>query len=133
MWSDGDCYKYMEAMTHIYGATREQAIIDELDELIDVIAQAQADDGYISTPMQLSDDKQRWTDLHDHELYNMGHLLTAAAVHHRITGQRNFLQIAINLADYLCELFMPLPARTGAFRLQPLQYHGRGRPVSRHR
>ena len=109
MWSDGDCYKYMEAMTHIYGATKEQAIIEELDELIDVIAQAQEDDGYISTPMQLSDDKERWTNLHDHELYNMGHLLTAAAVHHRITGQRNFLQIAIDLADYLYDLFMPRP------------------------
>ena len=25
MWSDGDCYKYMEAMSHVYGATKEQA------------------------------------------------------------------------------------------------------------
>ena len=38
MWSDGDCYKYMEALTHIYGATGEQSIIDQLDELIELIA-----------------------------------------------------------------------------------------------
>ena len=119
MWGDGDCYKYMEAMTHMYGATGEQAIIDELDELIDVIAGAQEDDGYISTPMQLRDDKERWTDLHDHELYNMGHLLTAASAHHRITGKRNFLQIAINLADYLCDVFIPCPAELAHFGFNP--------------
>ena len=119
MWSDGDCYKYMEAMTHIYGASGEQAIIAELDELIDVIAAAQEDDGYISTPMQLRDDKERWTNLHDHELYNMGHLLTAASVHHRITGKRNFLQIAIKLADYLCGVFMPCPPELAHFGFNP--------------
>lgn len=119
MWSDGDCYKYMEAMTHVYGATGEQSIIDQLDELIEVIAQAQEADGYISTPMQLRDDKERWTNLHDHELYNMGHLLTAASVHQRITGKRNFLAIAIKLADYLCEVFMPCPPELAHFGFNP--------------
>lgn len=119
MWSDGDCYKYMEALTHIYGATGEQAIIEQLDELIEVIAAAQEDDGYISTPMQLRDDKERWTDLHDHELYNMGHLLTAASVHHHITGKRNFLGIAIRLADYLCGVFVPCPPELAHFGFNP--------------
>ena len=119
MWSDGDCYKWMEAMTHMVGATKELAIVDELDELIAVIAQAQEADGYISTPMQLRDDKERWTNLHDHELYNKWHLLTAASVHHRITGKRNFLQVALNLADYLCDVFMPCPPELAHFGFNP--------------
>ncbi len=119
MWSDGDCYKWMEAMSHMYGAAKEAAIIDELDELIDVIAQAQEDDGYISTAMQLSDDKEYWTNHRDHELYNMGHLLTAASVHHRITGKDNFLQIAIKQADYLYDLFMPRPPELAHFGFNP--------------
>lgn len=119
MWSDGDCYKYMEALTHIYGATGDQSIINQLDELIKLIAAAQEDDGYISTPMQLSADKERWTNLHDHELYNMGHLLTAASVHHRITGAQNFLSIAIKLADYLYDLFMPRPPELAHFGFNP--------------
>ena len=119
MWSDGDCYKYMEAWSHIYGITKEQSILDHLDPLIDVIAQAQEDDGYISTPMQLRDDKEYWTNLRDHELYNMGHLLTAAALHYRTTGQRNFLAIAIKLADYLYDLFMPRPPALAHFGFNP--------------
>ena len=119
MWSDGDCYKYMEALSHVYGVTQEPAILDELDELIDLVAQAQQDDGYISTPMQLSDDKEYWTNLHDHELYNMGHLLTAASVHHNITGKRNFLQIAINLGDHLYDLFLPRAPELAHFGFNP--------------
>ena len=119
MWSDGDCYKYMEAWSHVYGLTKERAILDELDALIAVIAQAQEDDGYISTAMQLSDDKEYWTNHRDHELYNMGHLLTAAAAHHSITGQRNFLRVAIKLADYLYDLFMPRPPRLAHFGFNP--------------
>ena len=119
MWSDGDCYKYMEAWAHIYSQTKDPAILEHLDPLIAVIAAAQEDDGYISTPMQLSPDKQRWTIVNDHELYNMGHLLTAAAVHHRVTGQRNFLEIAIKQADYLYDLFMPRPPELAHFGFNP--------------
>ena len=119
MWSDGDCYKYMEAIAHIYGATQDPALLEQLDALIAVIGQAQEDDGYISTPMQLSADKERWTNLHDHELYNMGHLLTAAAAHYEITGQREFLAIAIKLADYLHALFMPRPPELAHFGFNP--------------
>lgn len=119
MWSDGDCYKYMEAWCHIYGLTKEPAILEELDELIAVIAQAQQADGYLSTPMQLRADKTYWTDHRDHELYNMGHLLTAAAVHHRITGKENFLNIAIKQADYLYDLFMPRPPELAHFGFNP--------------
>ncbi len=119
MWSDGDCYKYMEALAHIYGSTGDAALLEELDELIALVAAAQQEDGYISTPMQLEADKERWTNLHDHELYNMGHLLTAASVHHTTTGQRSFLDIAIKLADYLCDLFLPRPAELAHFGFNP--------------
>ena len=118
MWSDGDCYKYMEAWSHIYGLTKDQSILEHLDPLIEAVAQAQQDDGYISTPMQL-DGKDYWTNHRDHELYNMGHLLTAAAVHYRVSGKRNFLVIAIKQADYLYDLFMPRPPELAHFGFNP--------------
>ena len=61
------------------------------------ITAAQDEDEYISTQIQLTD-KERWTGLHDHEFYNMGHLLTVAAPHHRVTGSDTFLAMARNLA-----------------------------------
>ena len=124
MWSDGDCYKWIEAMAHVYGITKDTAILAELDERIEVLAQAQEDDGYLSTPMQLRADKERWTNLHDHELYNMGHLLTAASVHYRITEQDNFLQVAIKLADYLYDVFQPRPLELAHFGFNPSNIMG---------
>ena len=59
----------------------------------DAIARAQAADGYISTAVQITG-KQRWAYSVYEELYNMGHLMTAACVHHRATGKRDFLDVA---------------------------------------
>lgn len=122
-WSDGDCYKWMEAVCHAYGATGDEALIAQLDELIDVIAQAQDEDGYICTQIQLTE-RGRWENLKFHELYNMGHLLTAASVHHRVTGKRSFLAIAIKLADYLCDVFLPRPPELAHFGFNPSNIMG---------
>ena len=122
-WSDGDCYKWMEAVCHVYGVTGDEILIDQLDELIAVIAQAQEDDGYICTQIQLTE-RERWENLRYHELYNMGHLLTAAAVHHRVTGKNNFLQIAINLGDYLYDVFQPRPPDLAHFGFNPSNIMG---------
>ncbi len=40
-------------------------------------------------------------------MYNFGHLFIAGSVHYRIIGQRNFLDIAIKMADLLHAYFMP--------------------------
>ena len=122
-WSDGDCYKWMEAVCHVYGVTRDQALVAQLDALIEVIALAQDEDGYICTQIQLTE-RERWVNLLFHELYNMGHLLTAAAVHYGVTGKTNFLQIAINLADYLHKIFQPRPIELAHFCFNPSNVMG---------
>jgi len=122
-WSDGDCYKWMEAVCHVYGVTKEIDLIAQLDELIEVIDQAQDDDGYICTQIQLTE-RGRWENLRFHELYNMGHLLTAASVHHRVTGKTNFLQIAINLGNYLYDIFQPRPPELAHFGFNPSNIMG---------
>ena len=92
--------------------------------MIALIAKTQADDGYISTQTQLNPNKKRWAHPQLHELYNMGHLMTAASVHHLATGKSNFLAVARKLADYLHDLFQPRPVELAHFGWNPSNIMG---------
>ena len=122
-WSDGDCYKWIEAAASVYALTRDKDLDRAMDELIAVIGKAQAPDGYISTQIQLTG-RRRWEDLKYHELYNMGHLLTAACIHHRATGKTSFLAIARRLGDYLWSVFEPRPKELAHFCFNPSNIMG---------
>jgi len=123
VWSDGDVYKTVEAMALVFTTTKDPAIDRRMDEIISVFAEAQEKDGYISTPMRLKG-LERWTNLQNHELYNMGHLMTAACIHHRATGKKNFLDIATKVADYLYATFQPRPKRLAHFGFNPSNIMG---------
>ncbi|WP_010134781.1 glycoside hydrolase family 127 protein [Ochrovirga pacifica] len=107
-WHDGDFYKWMEAAMYIYANNKDPKIVKELDDYIQIIGKAQAPDGYLQTQVQITDLK-RFGNRQYHEMYNSGHLFTAACIHNRITGKTNFLDIAIKQADFLCRTFMPQP------------------------
>ena len=123
-WSDGDCYKWIEAMSYVYGITKDLEIDQTLDEVISWIAGAQEKDGYLNTQITLDPNKYRWQDINNHELYNMGHCFTAAVVHFEATGKKNYLQIAIKLAEYLCGIFIPTPKNLANFGFNPSQIVG---------
>jgi hypothetical protein len=88
-----------------------------------LIELANGANGYLSTQIQLTD-VPRWQDLKYHELYNMGHLLTAACIHHRVTGKDNFLSVARKLGDYLCTIFLPRPKELAHFGFNPSNIMG---------
>ncbi|GAA3639430.1 glycoside hydrolase family 127 protein [Microbacterium awajiense] len=123
-WSDGDCYKYLEALTLIYSRTGDEALIAEVDEHVEMIGRAQEPSGYISTYVQLSPEIEPWTNTHNHELYNMGHLLTAAATHFEVTGRRNFLDIATRNAEYIDRTFGHRPPELAHFCWNPSHIMG---------
>ncbi|MHC4088229.1 MAG: glycoside hydrolase family 127 protein [Planctomycetota bacterium] len=122
-WSDGDCYKWLEAVALVYEVTRDPKLDRMMDDWINIIAKAQAPDGYIATQTG-NDTANRLKMPHIHELYCMGHLLTAACIHHRVTGKDNFLRIAHKTADYLYEQFQPRPPRLVHFPWNPSAYMG---------
>lgn len=123
-WSDGDCYKWIEAMAHLYAVTGEPGLDREMDRWIGLIAAVQEPDGYVGTQVQLVPGRKRWSARRHHELYCMGHLLTAACVHHRATGKKEFLRIARKLADYLVRVFGPRPARLAHYGWNPSNIMG---------
>ena len=122
-WHDGDFYKWMESAMYVYANNKDQKIIEELDEIIEVIGKAQADDGYLSTPVMIRG-VERWSNVTHHELYNSGHLLTSACIHNRVTGKTNFLDIAIKHADYLYTVFKPQKEELARFGFNPSQIMG---------
>jgi DUF1680 family protein len=122
-WSDGDCHKCIETMAHLFEVSGDEELDRLMDEAIDVVAKAQQPDGYLSSWVQLRG-VDRWGDLNYHELYNMGHLMTAACVHHRATGKDSYLKVATRVGDYLHQLFSPRPKELAHFGFNPSNIMG---------
>jgi DUF1680 family protein len=109
-WNDGDFYKFLEAASVALAAKPDPQLKAAVDESIRAIGKAQAPDGYIHTPVlirQRNGDRsvKRFADRANFEMYNMGHLLTAACIHHRVTGKDDFLAIARRTADFMYNTF----------------------------
>ena len=122
-WGDGDCYKFLETLALVYAVTGDADLDRLMDEWIAAIAKAQAPDGYLSTNIQLTG-RKRFANPHHHEMYNMGHLMTAAAVHHRVTGKDTFLAVARRLGDFLHATFSPRPPELAHFGWNPSNIMG---------
>jgi uncharacterized protein len=140
-WYDGDVYKFFEACTEIYAVTGDKKLDKLLDDAIEVIGKAQAPDGYISTYIQIGKglvtsgdggestyfpykNVTRWQSIGNHELYNMGHLMTAACVHYNVTGKTSFLAIARKTGDYLCNTFKGRDPKLAHFCFNPSNIMG---------
>ncbi|MEO9890914.1 beta-L-arabinofuranosidase domain-containing protein [Aurantibacter sp.] len=123
-WHDGDFYKWMEASMYIYAVNNNEEIVKELDQIIEIINKAQQENGYLSTPSIIDKNIKPFSNRRYHELYNSGHLLTSACIHHRITGKTNFLDIAIKHADYLYDLFVPITPELERFGFNQTQIMG---------
>jgi DUF1680 family protein len=112
-WNDGDLYKWLEAAAAAHAVTRDAALDRHMDRVIQVIAQAQRGDGYLHTPVLIKqrngDRAEPFDDRLAFEAYNLGHLLTAACIHHRATGKTSLLRVAEKAADHLDALFAQRP------------------------
>ncbi len=108
-FGDGDFYKWMEAAMYAAANNNDLSLEKVLEGYIDIIARAQQPDGYISTKQIIAEKAGlpsiRNRDINDFEVYNFGHLFTAACIHYRLTGKRNFLDIAEKAAAYLEKMY----------------------------
>jgi uncharacterized protein len=104
LWQDEWVYKWLEAAASIYAATGDSALDRQMDEVIAVIARAQQPDGHVASQVTARGLPPLRT-VHHHELYTMGHLLTAACLHHRLTGKDNFLAVARRTGDFIHRTF----------------------------
>lgn len=114
---DGDLYKWLEAAASTYAATRDAELERLMAEVVPVIALAQRADGYLHTPVLIAQRRadgsvRELSDRLHFEVYNLGHLMTAACRHHIATGSDELLAVARRAADYLRGYFAdPTPER----------------------
>lgn len=86
VFQDSDLAKWLEAVSYLLEADANPQLEETADGLIDIIAQAQQDDGYLNTYFTVKEPDGRWTNLTEcHELYCAGHMIEAGW---RITGLR---------------------------------------------
>ncbi len=106
-WEDSDVYKVIEGAAYCLAHERDPELEATVDDLVAKIAAAQEPDGYLDTFYTLGDHANRWTDDTKHETYCAGHLIEAAVAYYQATGKRNFLDVAIKLADHIDATFGP--------------------------
>ncbi len=107
-FNDSDVYKVIEAASYILAATPDPALDAYVDDLIATIAAAQEEDGYLHPFITMTTDEDRWQNPHRHELYSIGHLIEAGAVHYQMTGKRALLEVAIRAADRVALDYNPV-------------------------
>lgn len=117
-WQDAWAYKWIESACYVYAATRDEKLLRKMDEIIATIARAQQPDGYIASQITARG-WPRFQKMQHHELYVMGHLMTAASIHHRITGKTSLLDVAERAASYVLETFRTRKAELADFPINP--------------
>ena len=125
---DGDLYKWMEAAIATLTQRDDPELEETLDQIIALIGEVQRSDGYVHTPTQIQH-KLAGTDgtLADRlsfESYNLGHLMTAACLHHRVTGKTTMLTLAENAAGFLISLVENTPEVIARSAICPSHYMG---------
>lgn len=109
-WDDGDFYKWLEAASAVHAHTKDAKLLSQIDDAVETIVKAQRADGYLHTPVLIAErngtkNLKPFKDRAAFEMYNFGHLFTAAVVHHRATGKTTLLSVATKAADHLGEVF----------------------------
>lgn len=125
---DGDFYKTLEALAAMYAVTKDPQLNQWLEAAIAVIGKAQRADGYIYTKNIIEQKQTGAQKLFDDKLsfeaYNFGHLMTAACVHFRATGQTNLLHIATKAADFLTGFYHTATPEQARNAICPSHYMG---------
>ena len=143
---DGDMYKWLEACAAVYAVTKDPKLDELMDKFIGQVQLAQRADGYIHTPVVISE-RNQGIDSHanaenaagieigkdqqhafasrlNFETYNLGHLMTAGIVHKRATGKTTLFDCGRRAADFLYNFLTNDAAELSRNAICPSHYMG---------
>ncbi|KAB8133613.1 glycoside hydrolase family 127 protein [Gracilibacillus oryzae] len=107
-FQDSDAAKWIEAASYSLINEPNAELEQLIDELVDLIAYAQKDDGYLNTYFTVAKPDQKWQDIsHGHELYCAGHMIEAAVAYYQATSKDKLLQVVCKFADLIDNLIGP--------------------------
>lgn len=107
-FQDSDVYKWLEAVAYSLREKMDPELEDRALEVIDLIADAQEDDGYLDTFYSILGIEHRYQSLAgSHELYCMGHFIEAAVAYYGATENEKVLEVAKRAADNVDANFGP--------------------------
>ena len=143
---DGDMYKWLEACAAVYAVTKDPKVDALMDQFIEQVALAQRNDGYIHTPVVISernlgidshsgdntnigieignDHKKAFASRLNFETYNLGHLMTAGIIHKRATGKTTLFDCSKKAADFLYNFLTNDAAELSRNAICPSHYMG---------
>ena len=108
VFQDSDLAKWIEAASYILADHEDAELGALIEKAVDIIEEAQQENGYLDTYFTSGRQDMEWTDLYEcHEMYCMGHMMEAAAAYYEATGKRRFLDIMCRCADHIGECFGP--------------------------
>jgi DUF1680 family protein len=106
VFQDSDLYKWLEAVGYSLEQHPDQELQKTAEEAIDLIINAQQEDGYLNTYYIINGKDMAFTNLRDHhELYCFGHLTEAAVAYYQATGNDKLLKAAERFAGCIAARF----------------------------
>ncbi len=107
VFQDSDAAKWIEAAAYSLATFPDPELEKKVDGLVDKIAAAQDEDGYLNTYFTIKDKDKRWTNLLEgHELYCAGHMMEAAVAYYETTGKDKLLQVMQRNAAHIYRHFV---------------------------
>ncbi len=107
VFQDSDAGKWIEAVAYSLTLFPDEELEKVADDFIDIIADAQDEDGYLNTYFTIKDKDKRFTNLQEgHELYSSGHLMEAACAYYEATGKDKLLKVMQKNAECIYKHFV---------------------------
>lgn len=107
VFQDSDAAKWLEAAAFSLISYPDSELEKTADEVIDIIAAAQDEDGYLNTYFTVKDREKRWQNLMEgHELYCSGHMMEAACAYYEATGKDKLLKVMERNAEHIYNMFI---------------------------
>ena len=108
LFQDSDFAKWIEAVGYSLTQYPDPELEAIADGAIDIVCEAQQENGYLDTYYIINDMSQIFTNLRDnHELYCFGHLTEGAVAYYQATGKDKLLNAVKKYADFIYQTFGP--------------------------